>query len=313
MANRRNSVSEDKIYKSDQSENAQVQSSNIPKPVLSLSTVDVKGIGPVDALIDSGANMCAISKELLTESMVSRMKKFSICSTATVGDNSKIKFEGCVDLCVTYLGETAELSFYVVAELFAPMVLGANWIMKSRAILQSDGTELGVTFGAKKNKVFWSKWFCPRPHVSIDVDGIGLVKGLVDTGADSSCIRRDLLTDLQISQATPSSEIVFVGNGNLVEIESLVDLTVTHQGVATCIENVRIVSNMSDPFILGLDWIYQTRVVIQSNGWNVIASQPDLPPKQKRSGRLTNWLSKKWSSTFGSINKMSSLVSNLSL
>jgi len=92
------------------------------------------------------------------------------------------------------------------------MLLGANWIMKSGTILQSDGTEFGVTFGGKKEKAVWlSKWFisCTRPYVTVNVDGIGKVKALVDSGATSSAIRRDVLRDSQMSKATPASDILY--------------------------------------------------------------------------------------------------------
>ncbi len=65
-------------------------------------------------------------------------------------DKSVMDILGCVDLRVSYLGNIVEMCFYVIAELSVPLILGANWIMKSGATLQSDGTELGVTVVERK-------------------------------------------------------------------------------------------------------------------------------------------------------------------
>lgn len=95
----------------------------------------------------------------------------------------------------------------------------------------------------------------------VNVEGIGLVKALVDTGANKSCIRRKLLTDLQLSKIVPTSNIIIVGDGEISreKIENLVGLNVTHHKISTCIENVSVVSNMCSLFILGMDWNYGVR------------------------------------------------------
>ncbi len=214
-------------------------------------------------------------------------------------------------MSVSIQGEAVEINFYVTDEFICPMILGANWIMKSGAILQSDGTKFEVAFGGKKEKVWFSKRFCTRPHTMVEVDGIGKVEALVDSGAACSVIRRDVLTDSQMSKAIPASDIVVAANGNQIKTDGLVSLNVTHHGIKTCMETIQIQSSMSSPVILGMDWIHRTGVVIKSDGWKLIASPPDLPPKQKKSERLSKWLSKKWSSTCGSISRISSLASNL--
>lgn len=54
-----------------------------------------------------------------------------------------------VALYVNYLGKTVKLPFRVVSRMNFPMVLGSNWIYKSRATLQSDGAHLKVSFKEK--------------------------------------------------------------------------------------------------------------------------------------------------------------------
>jgi len=274
-------------------------------------TIDVGGIGPVnDALIDSGSDFCIIRRDQLTDAIIAKIKPTKC--TAKLTDESIMTFLGEVDLNVSYRGsKTVKMNFLVVHEWIVPMILGANWIMKSRATLQSDGKELGVTFGGKKEKFCWSKWFFVRPFVTVNVDRIGLLKALVDTGATNSSIRSDLLTtDLKLTKM-PTYNSVVAGNGNITKPEGLVSLNVKYQEITTSIENVNIKSKAPDPFTLGVDWIHKTRVVIQSNGRKIIVSHPGLQPTKKKSERLISWISEQWSSTFGSISRIFSLASNL--
>ncbi len=155
--------------------------------------------------------------------------------------------------------------------------------MKSRAVLQSDGTELGVTFGGKEqnNRLTEHR---SQPLVSVNVDGIdGLVKdALVDTGANGSSIRRSLLTDELQHAIIQTDRTTTKADGKKSNIEGLVSLNIKHSGITTCIENVRVKSNMPHPLNLGMDWIHKTRVVIQSDGCKLTASQPDLQPKEEK-------------------------------
>jgi len=262
-------------------------------------TIDVGGIGPVnDALIDSGSDICIIRRDQLTDSIIAKIKPTK--RTAKLIDEGVMKFLGEVDLNISYRGsKTVKMNFLVVHECIVPMILGANWIMKSRATLQSDGKELKVTYGGKKEKFCWSKRFFVRPFVTVNVDRIGLLKALVDTGATNSSIRSDLLTtDLKLTKKPTSSSLI-AGNGNQTKLEGLVSLNVRYQEITTSIENVDITSKAPDPFTLGVDWIHKTRVVIQSNGRKIIVSHPGLQPTKKKSERLITWMSEQWNSTFG--------------
>ena len=122
----------------------------VPTPV-PIETVNVSGIGPVDALIDSGCEGgCLIRRDLLTDSMMSKFEPMA--ATATLSNKSKLEISGCITLKVIFLGETVETTFFVATELSSPMILGATWIRMSGAILQSDGKRLRVTLGGRKEK-----------------------------------------------------------------------------------------------------------------------------------------------------------------
>jgi len=253
---------------------------NIVGPILRPKyTIKVDGIGLVnDVLIDSGSTVCLIREDMLTDSIGLTDKIKKTTTFATLIDGSIMNFLGSVDLCVTYLDQKVEMPFLVSSkESNSRMILGANWIVKSRAILQSDGTELRVTFGGKKQKKFLIG-YKPKPLVSVKVDGIdGLVKdALVDTGATGSSIRRDLLTKELESAIIPTDHTTTKADGKKINVEGYVSLNITHDKMTTCIKNVRVKSNMLNPLNLGMDWIHKTRVVIQSDGYKLTASQPDL-------------------------------------
>ena len=116
-----------------------------------LFKMDVEGIGPVKALIDSGADRCLIRRDLLTHSNFVSNKIKPLKSTISLFDQSKMDIIGCVRLNVSYhSSKVVEIPIMVVADLADPMVLGANWIRKSRAVLQSDGERLKVNFSGRK-------------------------------------------------------------------------------------------------------------------------------------------------------------------
>ena len=74
------------------------------------------------------------------------------------------------------------------------MIRGANWIRKSRAILQSDGAELEVTLGGKEEVNEERRIDCPQPRILVNVAGIDrLVNEMVETGAKYSAIRKELV------------------------------------------------------------------------------------------------------------------------
>jgi len=278
-----------------------------------IDRVKVSGIGPVDALIDSGSTGCFIGKDVLTDSIISKIKPLQTGDdTGRLTDGSEMDLLGYVYLRVSYLDKTVELPFFVVEKSsFPELVLGTTWIRKSRAILQSDGRKLLVTFDGKKEKKGCMTDFCPTPYVTVDVEEIDIVSAMVDTGSSSSSIRKDMLTSNQQSNATSTPRASIMSNG--AEITSLgqVGLNITFQGITTNIKIVDIESEMDDKLVLGMDWVHQTRAVLQSDGSEIIVSLPSLTRKKKPSNSMMTFLSKKWSSTFGSVTRVSSFVSNL--
>lgn len=264
-----------------------------------LHAVEVRGIGHVAALIDSGSNTCVIRRNVLTDSIISKIIRKT--STAILSDGSQMDIVGYVNLYVSYLGKSVKMKFCIVNDFRVPLVLGATWIRRSCAILHSDGVKIGVTFdGMEENKL--TKWFtktCPPPLVSVDLDGIGVVSAMVDTGTLFSVIRKDQLTELQLSNAIRKT--ISKDNADKPVIKrhglGLIDLKVPYQGMTTCIENVEVESSLCDPFILGLDWIHKSRVIIQSDGSKIIVQQPGSQPKKKNSEPIINRLSKHWKSS----------------
>ncbi len=250
-------------------------------------TVYVGGIGPVKTLFDSDYAGCAISFDLLTKSIVSKVDPINKNCLFALHDPNKKCLLGYVDLEVSYLGKTLKLPFYVVNKLDVPMILGASWIGQSRAILQSDGTKLEVLFGEKKKSKWYSELFCTdddenykTTEVSVELDdgGIGPVRARVSTGLSQSVIGIDLLTDQQLSKVIQISKTASRWANKEFKIDGFVSLNVTYEGVTTCVERVRVGSGLDYPSILflGMDWINKSRVVIQAKGSNLTVSAPHI-------------------------------------
>lgn len=231
-----------------------------------LQTMDVDGIGLVSTLIDSGSNDCLIRRELLTDSIMEKIKPTK--AKGTLYDGSGLDILGSIILPVQYLDKKFQIPFYVVAGLSDPMILGTNWIRYSGAILQSDGTKLVVTLGGKKQLEGCGP-DCSFPYVSVEMDGFGTATARVDTGCGTSSIRRDLLPNFQMLK---SSDVTILANGKEVKIPNSLSMDYTYQGITTCLENVNIVSEMDDEIIFGMDWIHKTRAVIQSDGSKIVVS-----------------------------------------
>lgn len=276
MENQANENSVNKMTK-------QVDKSEIAKRAL-LQKVYVGFIGSVKTMIDSGYGGCAISLDLLTDSMVSQIDPEGKNCLMALRDPSKPFFLGYVHLDVSFLGKTVKkLLFSVWNKLEVPMILGARWICKSRAILKSDdGTELKVSLSEKKKK-WYSKLFSKNDDninylatkVSVEVDGIGPVSARISTNRSHSVIRRDLLMDLQLSKVIPTSD----ATRKRSKVEGHVSLDVTYEGMTTCEENVRVVSEIdypADKLILGMNWINKSRVVIQSKGSKITVLPPHI-------------------------------------
>ncbi len=242
--------------------------------------IEGNGIGLSNVLIDTGCTSCFVRRDDLTDSMKSKIEPVGNHSAASLIDGSKMDVLGYVYLCVSYLGKTVELPCFVVAELSHPMILGTTWIHKSGAILKSDGTKLGVTFNGKEENIIagdTTEYCFPSPSALVEVERINdLVSALIDTGASKSLIKKDILTDDQKSKATQISTISTIADGKQIkELTELVSLNITFQDIPTFMEKVYIPSHLDDQLVLGMDWIHQTRAVIQSDGSKIVVSQPE--------------------------------------
>ena len=260
-----------------------------------LQTVHVGGIGPVKTLIDSGDSSSAISLDLLTDSIISKIDQVVMKNwKLAIRNPSKTFYLGSIELDVSYLGKTVtKMYFYVYNKMNVSMILGANWIRKSHTILQSDGTKLQVSLSGKGKKWFTKQsysgdglfYFPSAAEVPVELDEpIGSVRAQITTGLSQSIIRRELLTDLQLSQVIPTSDTTILSpywqvSNKRFKVEGLVSLNVTIQGVTTCVENVRVVSEMDFPsivLVLGMDCINKSRAVIRAKGSKITVSPPTI-------------------------------------
>lgn len=228
-----------------------------------LFKMDVEGIvGKLTTLVDSGCNRCVIRRDVLPDEIASKI--ITVKAKGKAVDGTEIQIIGSVKLSIGCLGNSVVMDFFVAKELVVPVILGINWIRESGANLQSDGLSLQVDFSRKKKKNGCSKdcLYCDA-YVLVNVNGIGMVKALVDTGSATSSIRRDLLKDYQMSRVIQiPDKILLKPNGKKLDRIGNVSLNVTYQETETLIENVNVVSNMDIPLVLGMDWIHKTRVLL---------------------------------------------------
>lgn len=231
-------------------------------------------IGVVDGLIDSGSNVCAIKRNLLSESQKSRIVPADK-TVAVLLDGTKMEILGHVNLnIVDHLGKSMEMQFCVVDDLFVPCILGANWIRKSRAVLQCNSESLTVYYGGVAEEPGCGIE-CPQPRVSVIVDGIGLLVGMVDTGCKKSKVRKNLLTGHLVKALSPNGHKTIIANGRIIEMQESVSLKVEFErGISICLESVDVLDNMDYQIIFGMDWINASRVIIHSNGREMLASPP---------------------------------------
>ncbi len=151
--------------------------------------VDVGEIGPVNALIFSGTDVCVIRKDLLAASTISKIEPVTgITVLTTLPGGIQTVVIGWVELLVTCLEKTVRMPFMVVPACSSCSIfLGANWIRRSRAVLKSDGNGLRVTFdGKKEKKEYRTSHRCSPPCVKVYVDEIGVVSAIVDTSSSKS-------------------------------------------------------------------------------------------------------------------------------
>lgn len=235
------------------------------RPVFNMPSffVNVKEIGKMVALVDTGATgMCLIRKDCLTEAI--NIIPSNVECIQVNGSRVELNL-GCVHLTVTLLGRTLTMPFYITEKMEGNVIiLGVNWMLEMGISLQSDGTMFRLSLAGVKNK--GNEKSCYQSLIQVGMKGVGQVKTFVDTGAGISLVRADTLNEKTMSRMVPTSINVLATNGNKTNVLGSVNLHITYSGKSTLIENVCVLSEMPYPFILGVEWIHKTRVIIQSSG-----------------------------------------------
>lgn len=97
----------------------------------------------------------------------------------------------------------------------------------------------------------------PLPIITVNIERIGMVVALVDSGASASAIRRSLAKKLN-ECVGPS--VRFRGwDSKTVAIDSFVNMEVTWKGRKTEVKRVASVKHPPFPLILGADWIVDSK------------------------------------------------------
>lgn len=103
-------------------------------------TVNIALVGDVNAMVDSGAMVCVIRKDVVAK-ILKEENKFG---GHVIGfDRIKVPVVGEISLSVRFEGRTAELQrVKVVENSIYDMILGAEWVEKGRVIIYAEGGRL---------------------------------------------------------------------------------------------------------------------------------------------------------------------------
>lgn len=97
----------------------------------------------------------------------------------------------------------------------------------------------------------------PLPVIKVNIEGVGDVVALVDSGASSSAIRRSLARKLD--QCIGPSVRFRSWDNKTVAVDSFVNMAVTWEGRKTMVERVATVKHPPFSVILGVDWIIASK------------------------------------------------------
>ncbi len=109
----------------------------------------------------------------------------------------------------------------------------------------------------------------PLPIITVNIEGIGEVVALVDSGASSSAIRRSLANKL--NKCVGPSVRFREWDSKTVAIDSFVNMEITWEGRKTAVKRVASVKHPPFPLILGVDWIVDSKT-------NLIVSEETIVP-----------------------------------
>lgn len=182
-------------------------------------------------------------------------------------DGSEDDTLGSVTLDLTYLKRKVRVPSIAIVEEITdhPLILGIDWIIMMGLIIKSDGKKFCTALGVEKKSGQLSDY--SLPIFLVDVDGIGMVETLVDTGAEASAIHIHTLTeDTQFTIRPTSDEVMGSTLKHEATAVGLVNLEITYLGSTTEMNDVYVISNeVNVPLCLGEDWIHANRVTIESD------------------------------------------------
>lgn len=229
--------------------------------------VEVVEIGEIEALIDTGAEGSFIRKDslpdLIRQTTVFKPTKGKV----ELMDGSEEDTLGCITLDITHLKRTVRVPSITVVEDITDhqLILGIDCINMMSLVIKSDGEKFCTSLGEEKKNGQLSDY--SLPIFPMDVNGIGMVETLVDTGAEASVIHIDTLTEAMQSTIRPTSdEVTGPTLKNKATVVGLVNLEITYLGSTTEMNDAYVISNeINAPLCLGEDWIHANRVTIESD------------------------------------------------
>lgn len=111
-----------------------------PCPII---PVEVKGIGTVCGLVDSGAGTCVIRLDVIQNRISYTVPEKLL--VLTVANGAQMVVLGHVSLDITFMGRIVRLNnVWVVKECNFPFILGVNWIIAAGIMIRSNGRQLVV-------------------------------------------------------------------------------------------------------------------------------------------------------------------------
>lgn len=112
-----------------------------PRPTkLAVVTVNVARVGDVVAMVDSGAMVCVVRRDIVEK----LLKEENLFGGFVVGfDKAKVAVVGEIPLTIRFGGQVVELRrVKVVKNSLYDMILGAEWIEKGNIVIFGDSGRL---------------------------------------------------------------------------------------------------------------------------------------------------------------------------
>ncbi len=106
---------------------------------------------------------------------------------------------------------------------------------------------------------------------TMEVGGIGSVRALIDSGSNDCVIRRELLTDPIMSKMKPTEAKGTLYDGSGMDILGSINLSVRFLDMKFQIP-FYVVVGLSDPMVLGTNWIRYSGAILQSDGTKIVVT-----------------------------------------